>query len=139
MIASQMTRRRWSACAVASLLLIDSLPTWAQPATDDTPTRPHKKITKKHPRPATVYKSGSMKLVWGGFPLPAAKPNETGPYVFKNIDLDEGVDPNRTTRTADIEISLEARSLGYSVSSTNGTRVVMPMYQTSTSAAARNC
>ncbi len=124
-----ITRPRYLVRGLALFLLIGLAQ--AQPAGNDanSQTIQGKKTTKKakkHPRPivGTVYKNGTIKLVWGGFPLPAAKPNETGPLVFKNIDLDEGVDPNKTTTTADIALSLNARSLAYSVSSTNGTRVV---------------
>lgn len=57
---------------------------------------------------ALIYSNGTGTVFFEGVNVPPPKQNETGPFVFRNIDLEKGQDTSGTP--GDIELSLNART-----------------------------
>jgi len=71
---------------------------------------------------ATVHSRGTFPVVFEGVLIDAPKPNESGPYVFASVDLDEGSRLPGAGAAQDLGLGVDARTLRVGLSTPNGLR-----------------
>ena len=92
------------------------------PKMQNSSSVPSAQNTDVPPQPANraLHSSGTLQVLYEGVSVPPAKPNEDGPYVFRNVDLDQGVVLSKTEISSDLEVVVNARTLTVGLSSSTG-------------------
>ena len=72
---------------------------------------------------STLHSSGTLQVLYEGVSLPPAKPGEDGPYVFRNVELDQGAVLPKSDITSDLGVAVNARTLAVDLSAATGNAV----------------
>ncbi len=76
-------------------------------------TRPGPVEPPPPPAPG-IYSGGTRQVLFEGVSIPPREPNVSGPYVFRNLSLDEGTDTGTPPHDVSLELDARALSVAYS-------------------------
>ena len=72
------------------------------------------------PTPVGIYSTGTKTVTFDGVHLPPAEPNTDGPWVFRELDLEQGRDVSEGA--GDVDLQIHARTLDVTFSVSRGTK-----------------
>ena len=76
-------------------------------------TRPGPAEPPPSPTPG-IYSGGTSQVQFRGVNIPPSQPGVSGPFVFRNISLDEGTDTGTPPHDVSLEVDASALSVTYS-------------------------